>query len=935
MKKSKRFKKFISVILSLVLCAVLLPVRLPVMAMPATVTASYYDPITGTDTTRDDVIEVYPGDYDLDNSTLTLDTAGADTWYLLSGTINFTNMLTIDTSDGDVNLILENGCNVTVTGAIFNAIYVTGPNNLNIYAQSGGTPGKLSITGDATLNGIKTDNGSNVTINGGTIDITAGGPGITANNDVIINGGVINISAQGAGITANNDITVSSGAVTISAGYIGIYAGNSNNLVLGGGMGNSTAYGNVTISGGVIDITSDNDAAIHARNDVTISSGNVTLTGNVGIQGNTIDISGGNTIITSGTNSAGIGCNSINISGGTVSINSDSIGIGVINDITISDGTVDITTTDGEGIYSFNNVTISGGNITVNGAGVMAGIVGGSSVAISGGKIVENGTGAGIIGNSVSIGGGKIYITTASDFGIFANTSIIINSGTLDITSADKDGIFADNVTISGGSGTVKTLDTSGDCWSVTSSNGLTVGAGVSVKGSDGTAYNIPVKSDSYNGYFTFVNVNDPSMTLQNIQFSIPSANNGNGYPYYSDSDYSGSLVSGPSGTSANNTSTNTGDNKVTTDTNPTVTVNINGQDYTAVLMPDGTVELTISADDVSKDKDNTGNLDITAPGQNKIIVTIPADAVVSIDGSLVINTDFGALTISNETLKALQAVFGEFPIRLSIVKGSFKVALIDSKGNDIKYDDPQNPLTITLPYTLTDGQKAECVVAVRKGTAANVVIPYGVYNTETKSITFDATRTGEYDAIYNEREFNDISGNWAEKYIDFITARGLADAMDANGDFEPGMPVSRAMFANMFANLERADLSKYTTSNFDDVKSGQWYFGAVEWAADNGIMDGTGDGKFEPNKLVTREEMSVMLDRYVKYKGWAVKASNEKTAFADDGSISDWAAEAVSDMQQAGIITGKPGNIYDPQGITTRAEYATIFARLIQAYGK
>jgi len=69
----------------------------------------------------------------------------------------------------------------------------------------------------------------------------------------------------------------------------------------------------------------------------------------------------------------------------------------------------------------------------------------------------------------------------------------------------------------------------------------------------------------------------------------------------------------------------------------------------------------------------------------------------------------------------------------------------------------------------------------------------------------------------------------------------------------------------------------------------------------------------------------------YVRYKNYALKSAADGAAFADDASISTWARDAVRGMGRAGVIGGKPGNLFDPQGIATRAEVATIFMRLTE----
>jgi len=111
------------------------------------------------------------------------------------------------------------------------------------------------------------------------------------------------------------------------------------------------------------------------------------------------------------------------------------------------------------------------------------------------------------------------------------------------------------------------------------------------------------------------------------------------------------------------------------------------------------------------------------------------------------------------------------------------------------------------------------------------------------------------------------------------------------------------------------------------------WFASAVEWAADKGIVNGVGDDKFAPNAAITREQMVVMLVNYVRFKAYALpNAPAPEAAFADERSISGWAADAVATLHGTGIINGKQGNIFDPQGMATRAEVSATFDRFIRS---
>jgi len=142
---------------------------------------------------------------------------------------------------------------------------------------------------------------------------------------------------------------------------------------------------------------------------------------------------------------------------------------------------------------------------------------------------------------------------------------------------------------------------------------------------------------------------------------------------------------------------------------------------------------------------------------------------------------------------------------------------------------------------------------------------------------------------------------------------------------------MNRAMFAMVVSRLDKIDETLYEASSFSDVPSGHWAAACIAWAAENGIVYGRDGGLFEPSADVTRAEMAVMLDRYMKYNGFTLPAAASSVAFNDSAAIRDWASAEVSSLTRAGIFEGRPGNLFEPQAIATRAEVATIFARFVQ----
>ncbi|MCL2387283.1 MAG: S-layer homology domain-containing protein [Defluviitaleaceae bacterium] len=178
---------------------------------------------------------------------------------------------------------------------------------------------------------------------------------------------------------------------------------------------------------------------------------------------------------------------------------------------------------------------------------------------------------------------------------------------------------------------------------------------------------------------------------------------------------------------------------------------------------------------------------------------------------------------------------------------------------------------------------------------------------------------------------FTDVSPHaWYYNAVRVVLAEGLFQGT-APQTFSPHGNMTRAMFVQVLANLEGVNLAAYSTrtGTFGDTDSTAWYFAAVEWAAGQGLASGVGEGNFAPNAHITREEMAVLLHRYIVSRG-ILLPQNETTHFTDSTEISPWAVEGIAAAQQAGLITGRPEGNFAPRDTATRAEVATIFARLL-----
>ena len=182
---------------------------------------------------------------------------------------------------------------------------------------------------------------------------------------------------------------------------------------------------------------------------------------------------------------------------------------------------------------------------------------------------------------------------------------------------------------------------------------------------------------------------------------------------------------------------------------------------------------------------------------------------------------------------------------------------------------------------------------------------------------------------------FTDVTegGDWFYDAVAYVYENGI---MAGTGEttFEPYMELDRAMAAQLFYNLEGKP-AVTGDSTFTDVTSAHWAVDAITWAAQNDIVAGIGGGLYDPDSNVTREQFAVMLYKYARFKGCDLTATGDLTQFPDAGSISSWAETALSWANGNDLINGHENGTIDPKGSTIRAQAASIMANFDQNVAK
>ena len=170
---------------------------------------------------------------------------------------------------------------------------------------------------------------------------------------------------------------------------------------------------------------------------------------------------------------------------------------------------------------------------------------------------------------------------------------------------------------------------------------------------------------------------------------------------------------------------------------------------------------------------------------------------------------------------------------------------------------------------------------------------------------------------------FTDVtSGDWFYDAVAYVYDKGMMEGT-TDTTFAPAMNLTRSMIAQVLYNLEERPEAP-GAAGFTDVAAGAWYADAVNWAAARGIVKGYDTGAFGPEDSVTREQLAAILYRYAQAKGYdTTQGGMAVREFSDSASISDWAQEAMAWAVNAQVLSGKGNGVLDPQGTATRAEVA------------
>lgn len=175
---------------------------------------------------------------------------------------------------------------------------------------------------------------------------------------------------------------------------------------------------------------------------------------------------------------------------------------------------------------------------------------------------------------------------------------------------------------------------------------------------------------------------------------------------------------------------------------------------------------------------------------------------------------------------------------------------------------------------------------------------------------------------------FSDVrSSDWFYDPVCYAYETGIMTGTSAT-TFAPNLTTTRGMIVAILHRLEGSP--SVGSAGFKDVKAGDWYADAVNWAAANGVVNGMGNGFFAPNAAITREQLAAIIRNYAAYKGEDVSTNASLANYSDAASVSTWAEESIQWAVGENFISGVTKDTLAPQAHATRAQVAAIFQRFL-----
>ena len=240
----------------------------------------------------------------------------------------------------------------------------------------------------------------------------------------------------------------------------------------------------------------------------------------------------------------------------------------------------------------------------------------------------------------------------------------------------------------------------------------------------------------------------------------------------------------------------------------------------------------------------------------------------------------------------------------------------------------------VTLTVNADDGWKLDSLrVTDRNGRTVSVAEKDGAWRftmpASPVTVAPSFVKADSAAAPASDGRFADVpADSWYAGGVDWAAGKGLMDGVSQDR-FDPGGSTTRAMIVTILHRMEGAPAAA-ETSPFTDVVPGSWYAAAVDWAAENGIVNGCTETTFGPMDPVTREQLAAILYRYAQTKGQGFADGQALSLdYPDADQVSSYAYEPLCWLTARKVIEGADGGLLAPRAGADRAQIAVMLQRL------
>ncbi len=216
-------------------------------------------------------------------------------------------------------------------------------------------------------------------------------------------------------------------------------------------------------------------------------------------------------------------------------------------------------------------------------------------------------------------------------------------------------------------------------------------------------------------------------------------------------------------------------------------------------------------------------------------------------------------------------------------------------------------------------------------------VLPLADSKSVEVSYTIDGSTKGTLSFKVNQQtasnQFTDVSGSykWAANSVDFMYMNDIIKGNNTKNPklFGPGAKMTRAMLVTVLYRAAGEPSVTGITNKFTDNKQGQYYYNAVLWASNKGIVNGATATTFDPDGNITREQIAAILYRYAG----SPSVTGSLSGYSDQAQVSSFAVTAMQWAVGSGIITGVTSGgktTLSAKGNATRAQVAVMLHRFL-----